>query len=328
MILHAEVGIREYPIPTKISYEFFIICIFLHVSNTIEEDKYKPFGQYFKTILKTVFPWRPYILRHTTSGTVQHKKRKLNIRTKRSNIPIVLNSSTDLGLTRLIRQNARSKRHRGIDMKKVSRHRRMLVLAISLTMALNIGISLATSPVSAAKHNGTRKWLEWEGTQMPGPMLLSKITITERFIEIYGEIWMITTDAYDGGYAFVVDGEVVPVAYEIIHYMKIHVPKEILSQIRSLLSQGFELNEIFNDPNMVLMFYSLPRSGWFTWHTQDGSVVAKGTFRSNGRMGRLQVRGSRLLVKGTFGLNPMSDWVQVGDVWVPTLWHAGWYTAK
>jgi hypothetical protein len=213
-------------------------------------------------------------------------------------------------------------------MKKVSRHRRMLVLAISLLMALNIGMSLATNPVSAAKHNETIKWLEWEGTQMPGQMVLSKIKISERFIEIYGEIWMLPTDAYNGGYTFLVDGEIVPVAYEIIHYMKIHVPKEILSRIRSLLSQGFELNEIFNDPSMVLMFYSLPRSGWFTWHTQDGSVVGKGTFRSNGQMGRLQVRGSKLLVKGTFGLNPISDWVQLGDFLVPTFWHAGWYTVK
>jgi len=204
----------------------------------------------------------------------------------------------------------------------------MLVLAISLLMALNIGMSLATNPVSAAKHNETRKWREWEGTQMPGPMTLSKIKIAERFIEIYGEILMLTTDAHDGGYTFVVDGEIVRVAYEIIHYMKIHVPKEIPSQIRLLLSQGVELNEILSDPSMVLMFYSLPRTGWFTWHTQDGSVVGKGTFRSNGQMGRLQVRGSKLLVKGTLGLNPISDWVQVGDVRVPTFWHAGWYTAK
>lgn len=196
-------------------------------------------------------------------------------------------------------------------MKKVSQHRRMLVLAVSILMVLNIGTSLAVNPASATKDtvSGT-----WGGTQVPGPTTVHKVRIVGDYIIIYGKLRMDVT----GGYEF---GEVV-VVYEVIRYMEIEVPLGygwILDMLREFLSEGGSFNDL--DPNVVGMLYSFPRSGWFTWHAQNGRVVGKGTFVFHGPphyYGELwaTVRGY-ISVYGTFHPLPSGKIV-----------HTGYYTAR
>lgn len=204
-------------------------------------------------------------------------------------------------------------------MKEISQGRRVLALTLLLLMALNMGMSLAVNAVSAGKGAARREWDNWSGTQKPGSITVHKIRIVGNCIEIHGKIRM---DVIPGGYEF---GDI-KVDYELIRYLEIHVPPqfgELLNTIRELLRQGMDPNDFLLDPNVIAMFYSFPRSGWFTWHTEDGEVVGRGTFESNGQLGQLCATGHiSVFVAGTFWINGLTE------EGLPTIAHQGQYIVR
>lgn len=184
-------------------------------------------------------------------------------------------------------------------MKKMSQHRRMLVLPISLLMVLNLTLSLAVNPVNAKKDMETS---EWWGDQVPGSMTVHKIRIAGNCIKIHGKFRM--NVVLGSGYLF---GDIW-VAYEVIRYIEIYeVPDEVLNLITALLDQYDDLDDLISDQQglFMQMFYYYPRSGWFTWHAANGNVVGKGTFvYDNLNGGRLWARGRvSVFVEGTFSVN-------------------------
>jgi len=201
-------------------------------------------------------------------------------------------------------------------MKEMKQYRRTLTLAFTLLIAVNIGLSV--TPLSAESGLKRGEWKIWEGTQsyMPVQVEIDRLRIAGRNVEIYGAIIMCTLDGYefDGTY----------VGYEIIHYMKIYgLDDDTLELLKYALGQCADAAELFSNPDymgLIVMLYSYPRFGRFTWHTQNGDLVGRGTFRGAGGAGRLWVSGPRFLVQGTFC--PGYD-----DALGPVLVHTGRYIA-
>jgi len=259
-----------------------------------------------------------------------HDKRRDHI--EHSYIVKILRFSIDSNLTDLIRQiieffSNDQNREKG-EMRKMNRHTRTLVLAVTLLVASNLALFISVSPVSAKQEKGG-KWEEWEGTQyaMPVSVRIDKLKIAGRNVEIYGQITMLTYTGYDFGG--------IQVVYETIHYMKIYgLDDNALGLLKQALSQYDDPNGLFNEhPEIVGMLYSYPRSGWFTWHTGTGQVLGKGIFRSSEGVGRLWVSGPGIVVKGEFWIqvdsngNPVSAPLPTpqGIVQLPLLYHQGSY---
>jgi len=195
----------------------------------------------------------------------------------------------------------------------------MLMLAVSLLMALSLALSLGVNPVKA-QEDGEGKWQSWWGTQyiMPISIIIDKLKIAGRNIEIYGSITMLT----EGGYTFD-DGEI-SVGYEIIHYMKIYVPDDyVLDFLKEALSDPNIDPAVFfqNNPHIIAMLYSYPRFGRFTWYTWEYEVVGKGTFRADGWVGSLWVSGPRIVVKGKFWPTTDGQFIYHTGVYITTDGH-------
>ncbi len=182
-------------------------------------------------------------------------------------------------------------------------HKRLLIVALSLTLVLSISLS----PVHAAKTQQIIK--KWSGTQIVADQGVARIDNYGDYIKVTIEN---TTMLVTKGYIF----DNIHVEYEVITSETITIP------LRDLFKPSINL-------------YDYRHSGTFEWYDREGNLVGTGTFCKNhvgppyGGVLSATIPDKRQIV--VYGAYWVTSWI---DVTVPgfpttrvpvTMSHAGLY---